>query len=1128
MHRLPTPTSNSIVCLFMTDHPSMTMSIYGRFPPLAALLALCLCSSALQLQALLTHPLQVNALQAIRRSLNDPVNNLKNWGKGDPCTSNWTGVVCFNTTGKDGFLHIQQLLLLNKNLSGTLSPKLGQLSFLEILDFMWNKISGTIPKELGNLKSLVLLLLNGNQLVGPLPEELGYLPKLDRLQIDENQISGPIPESFGNLRKIQHFHMNNNSISGQIPHALSRLPLLVHFLLDNNNLSGYLPPELYQLPQLQILQLDNNNFTGTIPDSYGNMSRLIKLSLRNCSLQGPIPDLSRISNLSYVDLSWNHLNGSIPTNKPSDNITTINLSNNDISGLIPANFSGLPHLQKLSLDHNALSGSVPSDIWRNRTFNATEKLLLDFQQNMLSNISGSLEPPTNVTISLRGNPVCSVANQPKITQFCGIQNGSEEILASSTIIPTYCHSQSCPDGYEYVPESPVPCFCAAPLRIGYRLKSPAFSNFIPYEDKFKVILASNLGINPYQLSIVSFIWERGPRLRLYFKLFPKYGNHSNKFNESEIHRIEGLFAEWKAGVGGIFGPYEFLNFILLSPYEEDVDLHISKSGLSKGAVAGIVLAAIAGAMTLSAIISIFTAKQYMKKYHMTLRKQSASKISIKIDGVKSFTFDEMMQATNNFSISSQVGQGGYGKVYKGVLADGTVVAIKRALESSLQGEREFFTEIELLSRLHHRNLVSLVGYCDDEIEQMLVYEFMPNGTLRDHLSGNDVKKPLSFAMRLQIALGSAKGILYLHAEADPPIFHRDIKASNILLDSRLTAKVADFGLSRLAPVPDVEGTVPGHVSTVVKGTPVNLAYQTGMMLSIIDGRMGSYPSECVAKFATLALKCCQDEPESRPAMTGVVRELENIWRMMPDTDIASSESMVSDERKRASSSPSSLLSSSLKNAYWSSDVSSSNLVSGVIPTITPRTCKMLPSDQKQAIPKIKFPFCVHLVSWEKENVSSEALEAARIACNKYMVKFAGKDSFHLRVRVHPFHVLRINKMLSCAGADRLQTGMRGAFGKPQGTCARVDIGQVLLSVRCKETNGNNAQEALRRAKFKFPGRQKIIVSRKWGFTKFSRTDYVVWRSENRILPDGVNAKLLGCHGPLARRQPGRAFLSATA
>jgi len=126
----------------------------------------------------------------------------------------------------------------------------------------------------------------------------------------------------------------------------------------------------------------------------------------------------------------------------------------------------------------------------------------------------------------------------------------------------------------------------------------------------------------------------------------------------------------------------------------------------------------------------------------------------------------------------------------------------------------------------------------------------------------------------------------------------------------------------------------------------------------------------------------------------------------------------------------------------------------------------------------EFPFCVHLVSWE-ENVSSETLEAAHIACNKYMTKSAGKDAFLLMVRVHRFHALRINKMLSCARADRLQTGMRGAFGKPQGTCARVDIGQVLLSVRYKKSNANNAEEALGRAKFKFPSCQKIIQSRKW-------------------------------------------------
>ncbi|TPX72893.1 hypothetical protein SpCBS45565_g00005 [Spizellomyces sp. 'palustris'] len=162
----------------------------------------------------------------------------------------------------------------------------------------------------------------------------------------------------------------------------------------------------------------------------------------------------------------------------------------------------------------------------------------------------------------------------------------------------------------------------------------------------------------------------------------------------------------------------------------------------------------------------------------------------------------------------------------------------------------------------------------------------------------------------------------------------------------------------------------------------------------------------------------------------------------------------------------------------------------------------------------EFPCTVHLISDEHEQISSEALEAARITANKYIVKVAGKDSFHMRVRVHPFHVTRMNKMLSCAGADRLQQGMRGAFGKPQGLVARVHIGQVLLSVRTKDNNKAVVIEALRRAKYKFPGRQKVLLSNKWGFTKLSREDYVVARQAGMLQPDGCYVKYLAEKGPL--------------
>ncbi|CAG5136489.1 unnamed protein product [Candidula unifasciata] len=151
----------------------------------------------------------------------------------------------------------------------------------------------------------------------------------------------------------------------------------------------------------------------------------------------------------------------------------------------------------------------------------------------------------------------------------------------------------------------------------------------------------------------------------------------------------------------------------------------------------------------------------------------------------------------------------------------------------------------------------------------------------------------------------------------------------------------------------------------------------------------------------------------------------------------------------------------------------------------------------------EFPLCVHMISDEYEQLSSEALEAGRICANKYLVKNCGKDAFHLRVRVHPFHVCRINKMLSCAGADRLQTGMRG-----------VHIGQPIMSVRAKEQHEAQVIEALRRAKFKYPGRQKIVVSKKWGFTKWPKQDYERMRAEGLLVPDGVGAQYKPNHGPL--------------
>ncbi|KAK3210719.1 hypothetical protein Dsin_015425 [Dipteronia sinensis] len=176
-----------------------------------------------------------------------------------------------------------------------------------------------------------------------------------------------------------------------------------------------------------------------------------------------------------------------------------------------------------------------------------------------------------------------------------------------------------------------------------------------------------------------------------------------------------------------------------------------------------------------------------------------------------FSYEELARATDGFSEANLLGQGGFGYVHRGVLPNGKEVAIKQLKAGSGQGEREFQAEVEIISRVHHKHLVSLVGYCIAGVQRMLVYEFVPNNTMEFHLHGKD-RPTMDWPTRLRIALGSAKGLAYLHEDCHPKIIHRDIKAANILLDIKFEAKVADFGLAKIS------SDVNTHVSTRVMGT----------------------------------------------------------------------------------------------------------------------------------------------------------------------------------------------------------------------------------------------------------------------------------------------------------------------
>ncbi|GLT93979.1 hypothetical protein SLE2022_117430 [Rubroshorea leprosula] len=289
-----------------------------------------------------------------------------------------------------------------------------------------------------------------------------------------------------------------------------------------------------------------------------------------------------------------------------------------------------------------------------------------------------------------------------------------------------------------------------------------------------------------------------------------------------------------------------------------------------------------------------------------------------------FTFKQLHSATGGFSKSNVVGHGGFGLVYRGVLNDGTKVAIKFMDQAGKQGEEEFKMEVELLSRLHSPYLLGLIGYCSDNNHKLLVYEFVANGGLQEHLYpvrvSSTVNVKLDWETRLRIALEAAKGLEYLHEHVNPPVIHRDFKSSNILLDKDFHAKVSDFGLAKLGS--DKAG---GHVSTRVLGTQGYVApeyaltghlttksdvYSYGVvLLELLTGRVpvdmkrppgegvlvswalprltdrekvvqimdpaleGQYLMKEAIQVAAIAAMCVQPEADYRPLMADVVQSL---------------------------------------------------------------------------------------------------------------------------------------------------------------------------------------------------------------------------------------------------------------
>ncbi|XP_075651400.1 leucine-rich repeat receptor protein kinase HPCA1-like isoform X2 [Castanea sativa] len=862
-------------------------------------------------------------------SLQDELKNTPNWkASADPC-DNWEGIKCNNS-------RVTSLILTSMNLMGKLSSEISQLSELQTLDLSYNKnitgplpnsignlmnlinvnligcsFSGSIPDTIGNLQKLITLSLNNNNFSGHIPTSIGRLSNLYWLDLAENQLEGPLPVSDGNtpglnmLVKAKHFHLEKNKFSGEIPSELfSSNMVLKHLLLSSNYLTGNIPETLGSVTHLEVIRFDRNSLSGPVPSNLNNLVNVSELYLSNNKLTGPVPNLTGMNNLHYVDMSNNSFDESDfpPWISSLESLTTLMMENTHCQGEVPVNLFNLTNLQTVVLRNNRLNGTL--DVG---TAYSNQLQLIDLQNNSIESFTIRAKG-YNKTLILVENPFCE-NNENNVESYCMVPQ-SKNTSAFSTP-PNNCQPINCNLGQDSSPN----CKCAYPYKGTLYFRAPSFSDLgnLSYYIDIQSSLMEFAQSHKLPVDLVSTFKppnEFGP---FYFKAMP-YGFFSEEYIESKKQSSIGVI------IGAAIGGTVLLLLLLLAGFYA---FHQKRR-----------------------------AERASDQLHPFARwdPNNGSGGIPQLKGTRCFSFEELKKYTNKFSEENSIGSGGYGKVYLGTLPTGQLIAIKRAQKESMQGDLEFKTEIELLSRVHHKNLVSLVGFCFDQGEQMLVYEYVPNGSLKDNLSGKSGFR-LDWMRRLKIALGAARGLAYLHEFANPPIIHRDIKSTNILLDEHLNAKVSDFGLSK----PMGEGEK-GHVSTQVKGTMGYMdpeyymtqqlteksdVYSFGvLMLELITARMpierGKYIVRVVQtaidrtkdlynlqeildptiglqtslkgleKFVDLAMRCVEELGGNRPTMGDVVKEIENVMQMVglnPNVESASTSASYEDVSKGNSGHP---------------------------------------------------------------------------------------------------------------------------------------------------------------------------------------------------------------------------------
>ena len=663
-----------------------------------------------------------------------------------------------------------KLNLSNNGFEGGIPKEIGGLAKLISLSFSRNLLSGSIPLTIQNLRSLSVLNLGSNHLSGSIPSKLGKLRFLVELRLHLNNLTGLIPPSLGDISGLKVLSLYGNQLSGVLPKEINKLTNLTHFFLSNNTISGSLPQTLCHGGLLHCFCASNNNFSGSVPEGLKNCTSLTRVRLDRNKFHGNISeDFGIYPNLDYIDLSYNDFYGEVsPKWARCRLLKSLKISDNQISGEIPAELGESSPLHFLDLSSNNLAGQIPKEVG-----NLKSLIYLNLSSNKLS-----------------GDIPLEIGTLPDLSYIDLADNklsGSipKQIADLSKLLYLNLRSNS------FGGNVPIEFGNLASLQLLLDLSHNTLSGAIPPQLANLVKLeVLNLSHNHLSGSIPS-AFDQMRSLRL---VDLSYNDLEGPIPESKA--FEEASAESFENNKALCGNQTSL---------KNCPVHVKDK---KAAISSLALILILSFSVL--VIGLWISIGFVCALKRSERRKKVEVRDLHNGDLFSIwsydgklVYGDISEATEGFDDKHCIGVGGHGSVYKAKLSTGQVVAVKKlhsVHHSKLENQRASESEISALTKIRHRNIVKLYGFCFHSRQSLLVYEYLERGNLANMLSNEELAKELNWMRRINVVKGIANALNYMHHDCVPPIIHRDISSNNILLDTNHEAHISDFGTARLVDI----------------------------------------------------------------------------------------------------------------------------------------------------------------------------------------------------------------------------------------------------------------------------------------------------------------------------------------